>query len=283
MGYHLSTHRKVTYGTKFLSSTNDNCWTLAKPPFDNSSFIETSGLGEYPDEYVGPSEIGRQNFAFCYEEARPGWGSMLADFMYKYVNGSEFHQTAVCNTANCTDTGKTKGLYSLAPESEASWWSSPEAERIHTTGLDTFMSSLEASLTKVALDSDEHKVTGKAGVMVTFVRVRWLWLILPIILEVLGLLFLIVTVWASRKRKLPLWKASLWPLLFQGLDQEVNLHASTIGHMHEIADNMNVSLKPDDDGRLILGNIHHTDHFRKRNKTTLVNLSDLQYIVHHVL
>ena len=124
---------------------------------------------------------------------------------------------------------------------------------MNDTGLATYMENLAESLTKMALDSDDNKVMGKAGTMVTFVRVQWLWLILPLILVLMGLIFLLVTRQASKKRKTPLWKASLWPLLFRGLEDEVDVHVNNTGSMQEVADEMNVRLRHEDDGRLTLG------------------------------
>jgi hypothetical protein len=45
------------------------------------------------------------------------------------------------------------------------------------------------------------------------VHVRWLWMILPIILEVLTLIFLLSTILQSHKCGLPGWKSSTLPLI----------------------------------------------------------------------
>lgn len=105
------------------------------------------------------------------------------------------------------------------------------------------MENLAQSLTRLALDSDDNKVLGNVGTMVTFVRVQWLWLILPLVLVFMGPIFLLVTRWASKKRNLPLWKASLWPLLFRGLECDVDVRANAVSEMQELADNVSVKLR----------------------------------------
>ena len=88
--------------------------------------------------------------------------------------------------------------------------------------------------------------------MVTFVCMRWPWLILPALLEITGLIFLLAMKRASRKCKLSLWKASLWPLLFRGLHLDVPVRANNVRHMQQMAETMNARLRLDDDGRLVL-------------------------------
>ncbi|KAI1874303.1 uncharacterized protein JN550_002882 [Neoarthrinium moseri] len=54
---------------------------------------------------------------------------------------------------------------------------------------------------------------GTAWTIETFVHVRWLWMILPIVLEVLILGFLVGTILQSNRSGLPGWKSSTLPLI----------------------------------------------------------------------
>ena len=251
---------QVRYGTKFLSWVYDNCWTTANPPFDPKLLIDTTwARANYPGDpsyevYSGITDQGRQSFTFCYESASYAGGWPVVRYtLDKVVNGTRIRGLGVCDPTryNCTgrETTPRQGIFGSDPGA----WSSASVERMNDTGLATYMENLAESLTKMALDSDDNKVLGKAGTMVTFVRVQWLWLILPLILVLLGLIFLLVTRQASKKRKTPLWKASLWPLLFRGLEDEVDVHVNNTGSMQEVADEMNVRLRHEDDGRLTLG------------------------------
>ncbi|ETS79526.1 hypothetical protein PFICI_09379 [Pestalotiopsis fici W106-1] len=63
---------------------------------------------------------------------------------------------------------------------------------------------------------------GIAWTTETFVHVRWLWMILPVALEVLVLVFLVGTVFQSNRSGLPGWKSSTMPLI-QGKLGELQL------------------------------------------------------------
>ena|SRR2546423_15085265 len=58
--------------------------------------------------------------------------------------------------------------------------------------------------------------SGTTDAMVTFIHVRWLWLILPFSLEALTLVTLITTVILSAVRAVPIWKSSTLAPMFHG-------------------------------------------------------------------
>ena len=60
-------------------------------------------------------------------------------------------------------------------------------------------------------------VVGTAWQDATYVRVRWGWLILPLILEVIGAFSLVSTIFLSIRSGTPVWKSSLLGPLFLGL------------------------------------------------------------------
>lgn len=67
---------------------------------------------------------------------------------------------------------------------------------------------------------DSNFLTAAGSVMAerTFVHVRWAWLILPALLNAIGIAFFAITIAYTRKLNLPLWKTSAIALLYHGLD-----------------------------------------------------------------
>ena len=96
-------------------------------------------------------------------------------------------------------------------------FSSDQTGQVNALGVSTFMDNAAQSLTKLAMDMNRIQITGKAGNQVTFVHVRWLWLITPGLLEITGLVLLILTIRISKRRDAPLWKSSILPILFHSL------------------------------------------------------------------
>lgn len=64
------------------------------------------------------------------------------------------------------------------------------------------------------------RVYGEEGSVVAFVEVRWLWLLLPYLSTVAGIIFLLLTIYMGHRAGAPLWKSSVLALLYHGLQQE---------------------------------------------------------------
>ncbi|KAI1119335.1 hypothetical protein F5Y14DRAFT_437895 [Nemania sp. NC0429] len=63
------------------------------------------------------------------------------------------------------------------------------------------------------------EVQGTNSVQVTIISIDWAWLTLPIGLVISSAIVLVITVMCSRKNSVPVWKSSLMPLLFHGLEE----------------------------------------------------------------
>jgi hypothetical protein len=63
--------------------------------------------------------------------------------------------------------------------------------------------------------------SGTTETTVTFIHVRWLWLILPFSLEALTLVTLIATVILSAVRAVPIWKSSALAPMFHGVHVDI--------------------------------------------------------------
>ena len=86
-------------------------------------------------------------------------------------------------------------------------------------GLQFTMEQIAASLTKVGLDTSNETVTGNMTTAEVYVHVQWVWLSLPIVLELIGIVFLAVVITLGRKHNASLWKCSLLPLVFHSLEE----------------------------------------------------------------
>ncbi|KAK5109052.1 hypothetical protein LTR62_007600 [Meristemomyces frigidus] len=67
-------------------------------------------------------------------------------------------------------------------------------------------------------DSEPSTVLGTVWGHEAFIQVRWLWLILPRAVIVLGVVFVIATIVQRARSGFPTWKSSVLALMFHGLD-----------------------------------------------------------------
>ena len=73
---------------------------------------------------------------------------------------------------------------------------------------------ISRALTNYIQQNGDGFVNGQAYISTPFVEVRWAWLVYPLVLVLAGTIALMATIWQTRKKKLALWKASPFPLLF---------------------------------------------------------------------
>ena len=69
-------------------------------------------------------------------------------------------------------------------------------------------------------------VSGQLGVVVNHVKIRWLWLILPYGLSTGAIVFLLYTIYISRRSEAPLWKSSINALIYHGIDHDMDIHSN---------------------------------------------------------
>ncbi|KAF2430984.1 hypothetical protein EJ08DRAFT_588311 [Tothia fuscella] len=86
-----------------------------------------------------------------------------------------------------------------------------------------------------AVDGSLVTVTGTAWDMRTHVKVRWAWVILPLVLLVFSLVFLIITVARSSREveTVGIWKTSAIAILFNGLDDDARKNVTPNCRMGE--------------------------------------------------
>jgi hypothetical protein len=90
-----------------------------------------------------------------------------------------------------------------------------------------------------------NKTTGVAHEMIAIVHVAWLWLIFPAVVEIVGVAFVLATIILNSRSEAKLWKTSVLPMLFHGLDDELRKTTrgfEELNRMEEEAEKLRVRL-----------------------------------------
>jgi len=105
-------------------------------------------------------------------------------------------------------------------------YSTDVIQALHTNNdINQTMTDLATTMgNHIRLKGASH-ASGTTDAMVTFIHVRWLWLILPFSLEALTLVTLIATVILSAVRAVPIWKSSALVPMFHGLHVDITKSA----------------------------------------------------------
>lgn len=212
---------------------------LTLPPFDLTTGVLTEGPGRTIDDLYCWCPTGSTAMDLAYESI----GCSTQDCNgYIYLNethrswcraADSYISSSLETVFNTTLSFSRYGQGTQLSNSTASEIADPasrEGGSLFISGPGVFESSISAiiqSFTFGALSADEHIsqdysiVHGAVLAERTFVHVRWLWLILPALLNAIGIAFLIITVSYTRKLKLPLWKASAMAMLYHGLHEDL--------------------------------------------------------------
>ncbi|KAK5951158.1 hypothetical protein OHC33_007911 [Knufia fluminis] len=167
-------------------------------------------------------------FTFC--DRVGGFDSLNSGIMESYWTGNETATTSLGDTEDLAiqQEGLTAEKYWTALEDslESDNWtatSGPHMDRLLDVGADSVINNVAASLTKILLDPQfnidgPREVNGELGTVVTLVKVRWEWLILPAALCLGGIAFVSLAILATWRSRAPLWKSSLNALLYHGIN-----------------------------------------------------------------
>lgn len=113
-----------------------------------------------------------------------------------------------------------------------------------------FENIAEAMTRQLYIGNNSSQQPGHAYVEEVFIVVRWQWAVFPMVLVLLGLVFLAGNLWVNSREGVFLWKSSLLPLLFHGLDgfdPEI-LDANESSEMTEAAKKMYARLEQNETG-----------------------------------
>lgn len=119
-------------------------------------------------------------------------------------------------------------------------------DQIFEIGLEATMQKMANSLTRLALDTSDKTVNGTAEVSEVYVAVNWAWIVFPVTVLALGILFLASTIVATKSQNLGLWKSAILPVLYHGLDDELldgyQNKQATVSVMDQSAQSVDVKL-----------------------------------------
>ena len=97
----------------------------------------------------------------------------------------------------------------------------PEFRKVLNSSLEHIMNNTALALSDYARQLSKATVTGTSGDPESYVVVKWPWLTLPAVLVALGGVLLVSTVFSSLRRKTDLWKSSVLPFLYHGLEGSI--------------------------------------------------------------
>ncbi|KAJ5552318.1 hypothetical protein N7494_001696 [Penicillium frequentans] len=183
---------KEDFGNFYFKPLNGTtCWKPSSSPYMNS----TSEYALVDYSY----RVDTDNFAFCgahasvYQDALPFPGEKAWTF------SDTIPYWILETTENIT---------------------SSEIKKVFESGLETTLSNIAAAVSKYARDMSGIIVSGQVTTSESYVSVHWPWLILPALLLLLGVVLLVSTGTLNRCRKTSLWKSSVLPLIYHGLEKD---------------------------------------------------------------
>lgn len=149
--------------------------------------------------------------------------------------------------------GSSNGTVSY---SDGGWNSNDDVvKRLKPRSLATVVGVIAVSLGylyEADVDNLNERETGVSLTYETFVRVRWPWFILPVMVETMGLGYFVAVAFA-KKRQRPLWKGSILAALFHGLQhseyREGETDLDTASGMTTVAERTSVMLRQASSGR----------------------------------
>lgn len=81
------------------------------------------------------------------------------------------------------------------------------------------MANIAQSMTNNMRKASGDNIVGVAHTFESYIHVRWIWLLFPLIMLVLAATFLVLTVWHSRKLGVPNWRSSALSVMMHGIHQ----------------------------------------------------------------
>lgn len=123
-----------------------------------------------------------------------------------------------------------------------------------STDIPKVMDRVAEAMTNRLRDISNHTVQGQSGIMELYIQISWWWLLLPGSCIFLGTVYLVWVMIMTRKRQLPIWKASELTLLFHGFDFPIgdSVDVQKTSEMEKIASALRVRLGRDSKNNKVL-------------------------------
>lgn len=200
--------------------TYSQCWTPDPNPnpAPADKFIPPTGPVQTLNEInftanAATSTFCAQRLEYDTEIKRRMRGAILLAIRYNQTAGN-FNATN--NWKEATGFGAVRRVFDAI--GEVNMGSEEIHRRVQEKGLAHVVRSVTGALNNISLVRSEEKVTGSVRVSEIVVSVRWAWLVLPLLLEVAGVV-LLVLVWCRRRNAAGVWKTSILPVLYHGLER----------------------------------------------------------------
>ncbi|KAL7817923.1 hypothetical protein V8C44DRAFT_368059 [Trichoderma aethiopicum] len=167
----------------------------------NYSGIEQGHINQYS---------GREDKAW-WNGTGKGLPDVYLDMMDLKYLVNFFHSAAFCGTTN-----GNADFENFAPGATAAFVNGSLEE------VSSIFGSVALSLTDMVREGKQMQLArGKTSQAVLYIRVRWMWLILPLVVQFLGGMALLGAVIAGyRAKEVPLWKGSVLAVLYHSVDKD---------------------------------------------------------------
>ena len=150
--------------------------------------------------------------------------SLAPDFNRTFSLGSkiDYHLRLQFETYFTTSTGMSDtGLISFESDVDSGfYWNGPHA-------ISTTMSNIADAITNAIRGLSDQRYQGTASSMESYIHVSWLWLLLPLIMLILAVIFLVLTARRCRVDGVPHWRTSALAVMEHGV---------TSAHLGELKD-----------------------------------------------
>jgi hypothetical protein len=146
------------------------------------------------------------------------------DSPVKVINNSSFPLKGSTIAAMAAYLNHTISGIQLTRTSEVGYdtWTNDVMQALtETTDIGAIIAGVAASATKHIREGENRGagfVNGTSFKSEGRVHVRWAWIILPVLLALLSIVFLVATMIRAARKHLPVWKTSSLPALFHGIE-----------------------------------------------------------------
>lgn len=240
--------------TGYYMDDSELCWRPSPSPTKNRS---TNSWSVHEGSYDGLLLMtDPANFEFCGVEPAAYYDELAdctGDISLRYF------------MSNCPDSAEDySSEYVTVWDSENKSVNVPQSlgrfsftvQRVASIGIRDIMANIASSVSELARKMSDVPIYGVATTQDSYVAVRWQWLALPAALLVAGCLLLVVTALTSSRKGVRIWKSSILPLLFHGMEPEFVARNMMIEHgqcesvseMEQVADGIRVDFGLSNEG-----------------------------------
>lgn len=145
-----------------------------------------------------------------------GYVEILVRGLYEALIGTSTYEAS----GFCDPTSGSMQCFTNPTDPQA--WTSTATEVIDTSSnsFPQILENIAATGTDLFQRYSTRNVSGSVLEAQTYVEVRWLWLIYPAVLIVMGTASLLLTILGTRRNDMVVWKSSLLPLLCRYSDDQ---------------------------------------------------------------